>query len=82
MMIDRRAHRRRVVVGLTMAALMLALPTPTALAATPTISSSIIQEEGNTVSATAGSSGGVVKATTRYKQPQTANGSQRNRIRT
>lgn len=82
MVIDRRARRRRVLVGLAMGALMLAPTAPTALAATPIISSGIFQDEGNTVTATAWSGGGVVRATSKYKQPQTANRSQRNRIRT
>ncbi len=78
---DRHPHRRRMLVGLSMATLMLALPTPMALAATPIISSSIFQDEGNTATATAWSGGGVVRAITKYKQPQTANRSQRIRIR-
>ena len=61
---------------------MLALPTPTALAATPFISSGFFQDEGNTVTATAVShGGGTTRAISKYKQPQTANRSQRIRIR-
>jgi len=77
MLIDRPTRRGRVLVGLA----MVALTTPTALAATPFISSGIFQDEGNTVTATAGLAGGTTRAISKYNQPQKANRSQRIRIR-